>query len=114
VAPPEINDLLHVLFMVFRIPAFQVSCGRSLDTPATFSVPLTQFVVWYRWTCHRAVRGKPGMNVFPSLPTMDGTIVTSLKAQPYAPAMTIEHRDLQKALDAVGAFDNHGFTVFHR
>jgi hypothetical protein len=114
VAPPEIIDLLHVLFMVFRISAFQASCGRSLDAPAAFRVSPTQFVVWYYWTCHRAIRGKPGTHVFPSLPTMDGTIVTSLNTQPYAPVMTIEHRDLQKALDTVGTFDNHGFTVFHR
>jgi hypothetical protein len=50
----------------------------------------------------------------PNLSKMDREIVTGLQAKSPGPVMNLENRILDKALNAVGASDNHGFTVLAR
>jgi hypothetical protein len=38
---------------------------------------------------------------------MDGNVPFDLKVQSHAPVTDFEHRDLEKALDAVAASDDH-------
>src|SRR5689334_980787 len=51
---------------------------------------------------------------FPQLPAVDGNLFINLEAQLHLAAVDLQHRDFERALEAEGAPDHHGFPAFPR